>query len=113
MCFISNLSPPGIKAGHRGRAVPGCSERQTKEQTHPNDLEPGAEGALQVRGGLSDPPSKYEKPLSSVTENNLNCLCSCLVEPLGIKERPATEMCTKVSGMDLIYTVWTALTCEN
>lgn len=30
---------------HDGHAVPCSSETQTKEQTYPNDLKPGAEGA--------------------------------------------------------------------
>lgn len=58
--FKSKLSPTGIKAEHDGHAVPCSPERQTKEQTHPNDLKPGAKGALQVAKCLSDPPSKYK-----------------------------------------------------
>lgn len=61
LCTIfCNLSPASIKAEHNGHAVPCSPERQTKEQTHPNGLESGAEGALQVARCLSDPPSKYK-----------------------------------------------------
>lgn len=74
LCFRPNLSPTGIKAEQDGHAVPGSPERQTKEQTHPNDLKLAAKGALQVTGCFSDPPSKYKKSLSSVAENNHNCL---------------------------------------
>lgn len=102
LCFIY-LSPTGIKAEHDGHAVPCSPERQTKEQTYPNDLNPEAKGALQVPGCVSDPPHKYKSLFSSVTENNHNWLSSCLVEPLGREERQRIEMCTRVSmdGFDL------------
>lgn len=60
LCFIYNLSPTGIKAKHDGHDVPCSPERQTKEQTYPNDLKPGAKGAPQVAHCLSDPPSTYK-----------------------------------------------------
>lgn len=97
LCFISNLSPTGIKAEQDGHAVPGSPERQTKEQTHPNDLKLAAKGALQVTGCFSDPPSKYKKILSSVTENNHNSLSLSLVEPLGREERHSIEICSRVT----------------
>jgi len=43
--------------------VPCSPERQTKEQTHPNNLNPGAKGTLQVAQCLSDPPRKYKSRL--------------------------------------------------
>lgn len=58
--FLSNLSPTGIKAEHEGHAAPRSPDSQTKEQTHPNDLELGAKGAPQVARCLSDPPCKYK-----------------------------------------------------
>lgn len=61
LCFISNLSPSSIKAERGGHAVLCSPERQTKEQTHPNNLKSGAQGALQVARCLSDPPSKYKR----------------------------------------------------
>lgn len=42
---------------HDGHAVSCSSETQTKEQTYPNDLKPGAQGAPRVSECLSDPPN--------------------------------------------------------
>lgn len=42
---------------HDGHAVSCSSETQTKEQTYPNDLKPGAKEAPQVSQYLSDPPN--------------------------------------------------------
>lgn len=61
LCLISNLSPSSITAEGGGHAVLCSPERQTEEQTHPNNLKSAAQGVLQVASCLSDPPSKYKR----------------------------------------------------
>lgn len=79
-------------------------ERQTKEQTHPNNLKPAAEGALQVTGSLSDPPSKYKKILSPVTDNNHNCLSLSRLNLWGQRIDTVQKCVPECPRQDLIYT---------